>query len=389
MKNLRFKTLTLFLGLLCLGACSSGSEDSGASQGTLSVGMTDASTDAYQAVYVTVSEIQVNASDDGDETEDGWISVGTPNKTYNLLELVNGTRETLGIVDLDAQHYSQMRLILSEDADASVNILSEAHPFGNYVIDLADEAHELKVPSGMQTGIKIVQGFDVSASGTTELILDFDAGASVVVAGNSGQYLLKPTIKVLETSEAATLAGTVTVTDDVTLAGVTVSAQVFDENASDDSDRVVVETSTISDDDGNFSLFLNPGTYNLVFYKEGYAAYATKITVAAGDTASQDADLDTSTTGTLALTSSLSDADSEAYTTVSLRQSLTVENDDDSDGDEEVQLFALNIADGGVAVVTLPVADEVLVVASSADVTTESSAVEIVVDAETVLLISL
>ena len=61
----------------------------------------------------------------------------------------------------------------------------------NYVILEDDSVHELKVPSGYQSGVKIVKGFTINENGTTEIILDFDAMSSVVEAGNSGQWLLK------------------------------------------------------------------------------------------------------------------------------------------------------------------------------------------------------
>lgn len=362
-------------------ACSSGGSSG---TGTLSASLTDAATDQYQAVYVTINEIQVNRSADGEETEAGWVSVGTPNKTYNLLDLVNGVRESLGITDLPSGHYTQMRLILSETPDDSINILSEAHLFANYVIDLSGETHELKVPSGMQTGIKIVQGFDVNENETTELVLDFNASASVVVAGNSGQYLLKPTIKILETTEASIISGLVTkAVDDSSLMGVLVSAQIFDSSAVDAQERVTVETATLSDEDGRYSLFLSPGTYNLVFYKDGYQASVTKITVVAGDAVTQDAVLAVSTTGTLLVSSAISDEDDEAYATLSFRQGVTID-----EASEEIELFALNFSDGGTDSVSLPTGD-IIVVSSSYAETTQSTTVTINAGTETVLNVSL
>lgn len=374
------KTLTAAsLTALFLASCGS----SGGGTGTLSVAMSDASTDQYEAIYVTIDSVQVNSSSD-ESTETGWQTIATPVSTFNLLELVNGTRETLGIADLDSGHYTQMRLILGDAADSSINILSEAHPFANYVIDLSGAYHELTVPSGMQTGIKIVQGFDINANSTTELILDFDASASVVVAGNSGRYMLKPTIKMLNMVDASIISGEVTLSSDSSmLANTKVSAQVFDNTAASAENRVVVETSTLSDADGNYSLFLSPGTYNLVFYKAGYAASVTRIVVAAGDIAVQNSALDATATGTLTLTSNISDADSEAYATESFRQAVTIDSDA-----AEIELFAINIADGGTSTVTLPASD-IIVVSSSSGLTTQSTTVTIGTDTEATLDVSL
>lgn len=149
-----------------------------------------------------------------------------------------------------------MRLIIGENpdnGDDDINILDEEHPYANYVIDKLDTYigetdyyHELKVPGGLQTGIKIVHGFNINENETTELILDFDVLRSIVKAGSSGQWLLKPTIKVFNIKDCSIISGTVT--DDAVgpngLGGVLVSIQRYAPGADDPKDRVVVEAST-------------------------------------------------------------------------------------------------------------------------------------------------
>ena len=102
---------------------------------------------------------------------------------------------------------------------------------------------------------------------TVELILDFDAAKSIVKAGNSGQILLKPTIKVIDTIESQEVFGQV-LYDDSGVSEVYVSAQQFDPTAADDKDRVIVRAGTLTDEEGFYSLWLMPGTYNLVAYRD-------------------------------------------------------------------------------------------------------------------------
>ena len=45
----------------------------------------------------------------------------SPNKTYNLLELVKGVRERLGITELETGHYRQRRLIILDNPDDTIN----------------------------------------------------------------------------------------------------------------------------------------------------------------------------------------------------------------------------------------------------------------------------
>lgn len=253
-------------------SCSSGS---GTSTGTLNIGLTDSSTDLYQAIYVTIDEVQVKKQGAG-EGESGWLTVLSPQQTFNLLELVNGVVADLGLAELAAGDYGQMRLLLGKNHDGSVNILGETHPFPNYLIknDVGSTIEELKVSSGFQTGIKIVQGFTIVASGATEIILDFDACKSVVQAGNSGQWLLKPTIKVLETVTNS-VSGVVTDETDAPLEGARVSAQIYllppdPADGWDLKNEVKNAGGTLSDTAGEYILYLPPDTYNIVAAMNGY-----------------------------------------------------------------------------------------------------------------------
>ena len=276
-----FAIITIFI----LTACSGGGGGSSDGIGTLSLSLTDASSSDYKAVVVTIDEIQVHIKGNGN-SPNNWKAVDMPISplTINLLDLVNGVREDLGLVDLKARSYTQMRLIIGDTPNP------DTLPFANYVITNTDpvEIHELKIPSGDKTGFKIVNGFAIAADQKTELILDFDACRSVVQAGNSGQWLLKPTVKVRNTTNYAIIEGRVT--DDTPSAmginGVLVTVQKYDGTAIDPKDKVVVVAATLTDflkteagdeipdTEGNFSIFLEPLAngehYYLVAYTDGY-----------------------------------------------------------------------------------------------------------------------
>jgi hypothetical protein len=271
--------ISLLLMPLFFIACGGGGSGSGGSDsgdtGTLSLGLTDASTDAYKAVYVTISEVKVHRSETADDDEGGWITVATPEETYNLLELVNGVIQQLGVTELESGTYTQMRLylgLLDSDADSEeVNMLGDPHPFPNYVIDKDDEVHELKVPSGYQTGIKLTHEFEIVTGLTVDLVLDFDASASVIKAGKSGQTLLKPTIEITNTKDNAIIDGTVTTAtgDNLEpdyLEGALVSAQYYEGKATNDPIRFTA-TQTYA---GDYLMYLPPNTYNIVAYKSGF-----------------------------------------------------------------------------------------------------------------------
>src|SRR4030095_16072770 len=337
------------LGLALFAAAVFAAGCGGSDTGQLSLSLTDAATDQYNAVYVTITEVQVHRN--GGDPDGGWQTVATPNRTFNLLDLVNGVREDLGLATLDTGKYTQMRLIIGDTPDNGINILSQSHPFANYVIDTDNVIHELKVPSGMQTGIKIVQGFEINANQTTELILDFDASASVVIAGSSGQYLLKPTIKVLETTDFSIVSGVVTSSvDGSLLPGVLVSAQIFTPGALDPKDEVVIQAATVSDGLGNYRLFLKPGTYNLVAYKEGFSPAVVKITTLAGSTPVQEFVLSPTAFGSVQGQVSITGATPETFVTLSFRQGVIL-----NAVAEVIELTSLNVGNGGSYLQNLPV----------------------------------
>ena len=289
MNNVKlFLGMFLSIGLLMLTACGGSSSSGSAEPGTLSLQMVDATTPDFKAIYVTIDRVEVFREG---EDENG-ITVATPQKTYNLLELVNGVQETLGEEELAPGNYTQMRLILSETPDDGLNLLEANHPYANYFIATGeaegdpDQIEELKVPSGLQSGIKLVNTFTIASNEETQLILDFDAARSVVVAGSSGKHILKPTIKVV--ASAATVQGRVVEEGtEVPLPNTRVSAHAADSAVTLAATLSSAEdVNTVEEEAGHYALFLSPGDYQLVAFRppmdeQGYAAACRQVSLAA------------------------------------------------------------------------------------------------------------
>jgi hypothetical protein len=238
----------------------------GGNTGTLSLGLTDGppSRETYEAIYITIREIRVNHEDKG------WKTLSGPDlnlpQTFNLLELVNGIIADLGAVELEAGHYNQMRLMLGTKP------VGEQHDYPNYLILKGDDKQiPLKVPSGYQTGIKLVKGFDIEYKGSTELLLDFNALKSIVKAGKSGKYILKPTIKIIET-RTFSVEGYVEDNEETPIQKADVSAQVYDPEAEDPKNEVTVAASAQSYESGYYFMYLpiTQRVLNIVATMDGY-----------------------------------------------------------------------------------------------------------------------
>ncbi len=176
------------------GSDSGGSATSGGStaagNGTLRMALTDAPSCGFDAVNVTVQSVRVNQSSTASDNDASWRElVLNPAPRVNLLNLTNGVLMELGQMPLPAGTYTQLRLVLA-DNDAT-------HPLANSALPTNGSEVALKTPSGQQSGVKANVNMTVAAGQMADFVLDFDACKSVVTAGNSGQYLLKPVVSVV------------------------------------------------------------------------------------------------------------------------------------------------------------------------------------------------
>jgi hypothetical protein len=250
------------------------------------------------------------------------------------------------------------------------------------VIDKNDTYQKLKIPSGFQTGIKIVHGFEISANQMTELILDFNACDSVVQAGDSGNWLLKPTIKVLNTEEMSIINGIVTNDDLTGIEEVLVSVQVVDPDADDEKDEVLIQTATITDENGEYSIFVQPGPYNLVFSKDLYQTGCAEVIAERGQTTVQDFTLPETTNGTVEGTVSIEEAAKDQHVTLSFIQIALCEGGLEV---KTIEVKSINVADGSSYTVGLPVGTYILVLSTYGE-ETQIVDLEVLADPEKTIL---
>lgn len=182
-----FLLMPLLLGLSLIGCSKDQNPGTPAGTGTLKITLTDAPAD-FQAVNITFSEISAHI-------DSAWVTVRGEPITVNLLEWNNGQSIVIGTAEVPAGHYTQIRLKIDQ---AEVVVDGQTFP--------------VTVPSGAQTGLKLIAEFTIPEGSTFELVIDFDANRSIVTTGppnNPRGFILKPTIRVVPKAITGSISGTV------------------------------------------------------------------------------------------------------------------------------------------------------------------------------------
>lgn len=197
--------------------------------GSLKLYLVD-SPSSLDSVIISVKRVEVHKA--GNDSTSGWHVINNTTRSFNLLDLRNGASAVLGDTVLSPGQYTQIRLILNNN---------------NYVKE-NDSKHNLKIPSGIQTGIKLNHEFTIEPGNLYELILDFNVDKSINITGN-GNYMMKPVIRVMPKITSGTVSGRVLPLDAQAAVSTTVGTDTV---------------STYPDSEGFFKLMALPaGTYDI------------------------------------------------------------------------------------------------------------------------------
>ena len=187
---------------LALAACG-GSDDK---TGVLSLKITDSPVDDATEVVVVFTGVELKRAGDAPFSIDYCGEGDAPaecQKHIDLLTLQDGvTDDLLADEEVPAGQYEWLRL----------KVLAERDMQGASYITFSDDGtqYPLFVPSGAQTGLKLVRPFVVAQGGTTRLVVDFDIRKSVIAPpGLQPNYLLKPTLRLMDELLTGTIEGQV------------------------------------------------------------------------------------------------------------------------------------------------------------------------------------
>ena len=187
MRKSFFILIIFLIALVIINQCDSNSTTTNEEAANLTVSVTDAPA-AYDSVIIVFSEISAHINS-------MWYYMKQEPVRVNLLEWNNGKTFRLTSNEVPSGQCTQIRIKIDE-AYIGVN----------------NQVHELDVPSGSTSGLKLGTDFTIKEGITYNVVLDFDADKSIVVTGpkkNPKGYKLKPHIRVIVDANVGSISGTV------------------------------------------------------------------------------------------------------------------------------------------------------------------------------------
>ena len=189
------------VGLIALPmfvAC--GGSDSGPS--TMNLAVVDGTVDGASHVVIDFTGVELQPSGGGKSIT---FNFNSP-KQIDLLTLQNGNAATLlSGASVPAGDYDWIRLLL--------NVGSNDVVAGSY-IEINGAQFPIIVPSGEQTGLKLVQGFTMTANQVANFTIDFVLEQAITAppgqqVGGVQAYLLRPALRLIDNIQAGGISGTV------------------------------------------------------------------------------------------------------------------------------------------------------------------------------------
>jgi hypothetical protein len=167
----------------------------GDGSGSMSLAVADAPVDGANKVVVEFTGVELIANSGNPVT----ITFPTP-KMIDLLNDSGTASAQLFSQPIPAGSYGQVRLM----------VVADGNPSNSYIILSDGTMHGLQVPSGSETGLKLVSGFTVPSSGVVDYTIDFDLRQAVTCPpGQSPACILKPAERLVDNTTVGNIQGQV------------------------------------------------------------------------------------------------------------------------------------------------------------------------------------
>jgi Domain of unknown function (DUF4382) len=193
--------LAILASLVALAACSGGAGPSSAMSVTpqMRLSVADAPpADGAPHVVVQFTGVELTGNAGNPVT----ITFPSP-KSIDLVTQSGTASAQLFDQPIPPGSYGQVRLMVNADGNAS----------DSYIVLADGSMHGLIIPSGMQTGLKLVSGFTVPSSGVVDYTIDFDLRQAITCPpGQAPACILKPALRLVDNTTVGNIQGQITST---------------------------------------------------------------------------------------------------------------------------------------------------------------------------------
>lgn len=186
----------LLAGMGLLAGCGGSSSSSTVGTGTLSLNITDGPVDSATKVVVEFTGVSIKPTDG-----EAVVFEFAEAKSIDLLQLQGSASDGLLTNEVVASgNYEWIRLHVNAARDDVMDSYMEMDD-GTMV--------ELYVPSGAQSGLKLVSGFTIAAGGGADFTIDFDLRKSITNPRGMPAAILKPALRIVDNMVVGSLTGSV------------------------------------------------------------------------------------------------------------------------------------------------------------------------------------
>ena len=211
----------LFLAAISLAAIACSDAATTGGSGRTRVYLTDSPFPfgTITQVNVYIARIEASASTDTSGVNPAsWVTIATPERTFNLLDFQGGAAALLGEADLPADQYAAVRVVINTARSSVVRIGG------------SPATVHWPISGDLSLYALVEQPLAVTGAGA-QIVLDFDVGRTFL-DDDAGGFYFSPVIRAVNEAATGSITGTVTTTsiegDTIPFvnAAVTVSRQV-------------------------------------------------------------------------------------------------------------------------------------------------------------------
>lgn len=273
--------------------------------GHVSLALTDAPSADLSSAVVTISKIYLVGNAADSTNANGQVVLMSTPVTTDLLTLSNNLQSLVDSATVPAGTYSQLRFVVD---GAYITVASAQGNMTTYATQGYQNAPPnavgtLKCPSCSQSGIKVNLngGVTVAAGQQTDLLVDFNVSDTFGhQAGQSGMWVMHPTLNATQTQLAGTVNVSLSLADTVTLPTIGTQALTLGDfkaelkSATADPTSTGVEIPFTASSDSTASAtyhYVVPGDYIVTVVGPDTVTFTTApdsqaVTVGSGATAS-------------------------------------------------------------------------------------------------------